>query len=98
MMAAAIALPAGSGLTSAVCSALSLSRASVLRHRAAPTAPPSTRKVRAPSSRALPERERDQVLQHLREPRFPKFISKIDKCLISFMANSCQSAFKTDPA
>jgi len=70
MMAAAIALPAGSGLTSAVCSALSLSRASVLRHRAALTAPPPARKVRAPSSRALPDRERDQVLQHLRDPRF----------------------------
>ena len=70
MMAAAIALPAGSGLTSAVCSALSLSRASVLRHRTALAAPPSARKPRTPSSRALPDSERDQVLQHLREPRF----------------------------
>jgi len=65
MMATAIALPPGSGLTSAVCSALSLSRASVLRHRAALTAPPPLRKARPPSSRALPERERDQVLHHL---------------------------------
>jgi transposase InsO family protein len=70
MMAAAIAPPADSGLTSAVCSALSLSRASVLRHRAALTAPQPARKARAPSSRALPDRERDQVLLHLREPRF----------------------------
>jgi transposase InsO family protein len=70
MMAAAIALPAGSGLTFAVCSALSLSSANVFRHHAALTAPPPARKVRAPSSRALPDRERDQVLQHLREPRF----------------------------
>jgi transposase InsO family protein len=69
MMAAAIALPAGSGLTSAVCSALSLSRASVLRHRKA-LAPPSACKPRSPSSRALPDSERDQVLQHLRAPRF----------------------------
>ncbi len=70
MMATAIALPPGSGLTSAVCSALSLSRASVLRHRAVLTAPPPLRKARPPSSRALPEWERDQVLHHLREPRF----------------------------
>jgi len=70
MMATAIALPAGSGLTVAVCAALSVSRASVLRHRAALTAPPPVRKARAPSSRALPESERDQVLQHLRETRF----------------------------
>ena len=70
MMATAIALPAASGLTAAVCAALSVSRASVLRHRAALTAPLPTRKERAPSSRALPDRERDQVLQHLREPRF----------------------------
>ena len=70
MMATAIALPPGSGLTSAVCSALSLSRASVLRHRAALTAPPPLRKARPPSSRALPEWERDQVLHHLRGPRF----------------------------
>ncbi len=70
MMATAIALPADSGLTASVCAALSVSRASVLRHRAALTAPPPVRKARTPSSRALPENERDQVLQHLREPRF----------------------------
>ena len=70
MMAAAIALPAGSGLTSAVCAALSVSRASVLRHRAALTAPPRAAKPRPPSPRALPEGERAQVLDHLRSPRF----------------------------
>jgi putative transposase len=63
MMVTAIALPASSGLTSAVCSALSLSRASVLRHRAALTDPPSVRKPRPLSARALPQREQDQVLQ-----------------------------------
>jgi transposase InsO family protein len=67
MMAAAIALPAGGGLTSAVCAALSVSRASVLRHRAALAAPP---RARPPSHRALPERERARVLDHLRSPRF----------------------------
>ena len=70
MMAAAIALPAGSGLTTAVCAALEVSRASVLRHRAALTAPPRAVKTRAPSARALPESERGQVLAHLRTPRF----------------------------
>ena len=70
MMAAASALPSGSGLTSAVCSALSLSRASVHRHRSALTAPPRAGKPRPPSARALPENERDQVLAQLRAPRF----------------------------
>jgi transposase InsO family protein len=70
MMAAAIALPSGSGLTSAVCSALSVSRASVLRHRAALNSPPLAVKPRPPSARALPEIERTQVLDHLRAPRF----------------------------
>ena len=70
MMAAASALPSGSGLTSAVCSALSLSRASVLRHRSALTAPHRAVKPRPPSARALPENERDQVLAQLRTPRF----------------------------
>ncbi len=70
MMAVAIALPSGSGLTSAVCSALSLSRASVLRHRSALTAPPRAVKARPPSVRALPDNERDQVLAQLRTPRF----------------------------
>jgi hypothetical protein len=40
MMAAAIALPAGSGLTTAVWAAPAVSRARVLRRRAALTAPP----------------------------------------------------------
>jgi len=70
MMAAAIALPSGSGLTTAVCSALSVSRASVLRHRAALTAPPRTAKPRPLSARALPEIERAHVLDHLRARRF----------------------------
>jgi transposase InsO family protein len=70
MMAAAVALPAGCGLTSAVCSALSVSRASVLRHRAALKAMPRVVKTRAPSARALPEHERNAVLAHLRTPRF----------------------------
>jgi len=70
MMAAAVALPAGSGLTTAVCAALAVSRASVLRHRAALTAPPPTAKPRRPSARALPDIERNQVLAQLRSARF----------------------------
>ena len=69
-MAAAIALPAGSGLTTAVCAALEVSRASVHRHRTALAGPPRVTKPRLLSARALPENERDQVLAHLRTPRF----------------------------
>ena len=39
MMAATIALPAGSGQTTAVCATLNVSRASVHRHRVALAAP-----------------------------------------------------------
>jgi len=69
-MAAAITLPAGSGLTTADCAALEVSRASVHRHRVALSAPSRAAKPRHPVARALPESERDQVLAHLRTPRF----------------------------
>lgn len=69
-MAAVVALTPGSGLTMAVCTALEVSRASVHRHRVALLAPPRAAKQRHPVARALPERERDQVLAHLRTPRF----------------------------
>jgi putative transposase len=69
-MAAAIAVPPGSGLTTAVCAALSVSRASLHRRRTALTALPRETKPRPASARALPESERDQVLAHLRTPRF----------------------------
>ena len=69
-MAAVVALPAHSGLTTAVCAALEVSRASVHRHRAALTGPPRATKPRPASWRALPESERDQVLAYLRTPRF----------------------------
>ena len=70
MMAAVVALTPGCGLTTAVCAALEVSRASVHRHRRALTNPQRAEKQRPPSVRALPERERDQVLAHLRTPRF----------------------------
>ena len=69
-MAAVVALSPASGLTMAVCTALGVSRASVHRHRTALTAPPRPTKPRRPAARALPESERDQVLAHLRLPRF----------------------------
>ena len=69
-MAAVVALIPGSGLTTAVCTALVMSRASVHRHRMALTAPPRPTKPRSPAARALRTSERDQVLAHLRAPRF----------------------------
>ena len=69
-MTAVVALTPGSGLTTAVCAALEVSRASVHRHRTALIAPPRATKPRQPVARALPESERDHVLAHLRTPRF----------------------------
>ena len=69
-MAAVVALSPGSGLTMAACTALEVSRASVHRHRTALLAPPRAAKQRHPVAHALPESERDQVLAHLRTPRF----------------------------
>jgi len=68
--AAVVALAPNGGLTTAACAALSVSRASVHRHRTALTAPPPTLRTRRPSVRALPESERRQVLAYLRLPRF----------------------------
>jgi len=70
MMAAVVALIPSSGLTTAVCTALEVSRASVHRHRRALTHPPRAKKPRSPVARALPDSERDQVLAHLSTPRF----------------------------
>jgi len=69
-MAAAVAVSPASGLTTAVCAALSVSRASLHRHRAALTAPPGPARPRRASARALTQGERDQVLAQLRTPRF----------------------------
>ena len=68
-MAAVVALTPGSGLTTAVCAALEVARASVHPHRRALTDPPRVDKPRAPSVRSLPESERDQVLAQLSTPR-----------------------------
>ena len=65
-----MALTPGSRLTAAICAALEVSRASVHRHKTALTAPPRAERPRAPSLRALPKGEHDQVLAQLRTPRF----------------------------
>ena len=70
MMAAAVALISGSGLTTAVCAALEVSRASVHRHRRALMNPLCAVKQRPSSVRVLLESERDQVLAHLQTPGF----------------------------
>ena len=69
MRTAVVALAPGSGLTTAVCAALEVSRASVHRHRVALLAPSRAAKPRHPVARALPKSERDQVLAHLRTLR-----------------------------
>ena len=69
-MAAVVALTPGNGLTAAVCAALGVSRASVHRHRMALTALLRAEKPRPDSARTLSENARDQVLAHLRLPRF----------------------------
>ena len=70
VMAAVVALSPGSGLTTAVCAAMEVSRASVHRHRTALTAPQRATKPRPLVARALRTSERDQLLAHLRTPRF----------------------------
>ena len=69
-MAAVVALTLSSRLTTAVCAALEVSRASVHRHRVALLAPPRAGNLRPPVARALPESDRDQVLAHRRTPRY----------------------------
>jgi putative transposase len=70
MMQMAIALPAQSGLTAAVCGALGLARASVYRGRARLRQPAVTRPAKARSPRALGSEERSRVLDLLRTERF----------------------------
>jgi putative transposase len=69
-MAVVVALIPGSGLTMAVCTALKVSRTSVQRHRRALTAPQRATKSRPSVARALRTSEQNQVLAHLRTPRF----------------------------
>jgi putative transposase len=69
-MAAVVALSPGSGLTTAVCTALEVSRASVQWHRRALTDPSRATKPRMPVARALRKSDRYQLLAYLRAPPF----------------------------
>jgi putative transposase len=69
-MQMAIALPAKSGLTAAVCAALGLARASVYRGRACLPQSAVARRAKARSPRALGSEERSRVLDLLRTERF----------------------------
>ena len=69
-MQVAIALPAKSGLTAAVCAALGLARANVYRGRACLPQPVVARPAKARSPRALGSEERRRVLDLLRTERF----------------------------
>ena len=69
-MQVAIALPAKSGLTAAVCATLGLARASVYRGRACLSQSAVARPAKARSPRALGSKERSHVLDLLRTERF----------------------------
>ena len=69
-MQVAIALPAKSGLTAAVCAALGLARASVYRGRAGLPQSAVARPAKTLSPRALGSEERSRVLDLLRTERF----------------------------
>jgi hypothetical protein len=63
-------LAPGSGLIAAACTALGLSRASLHRRQAFRGQPPAPVRPRPPPMRALVAKERQVVLDLLREPRF----------------------------
>jgi len=69
-MDAVAALPPDGGLIAAACGALGLSRASFHRRTAAARRPPAPIRQRPSPARALAVRERQAVLDLLREPRF----------------------------
>ena len=69
-MDAVAALPPGGGLVGAACVALGVSRASFHRRSAAARRPPAPIRPRPSPARALAVRERQAVLDLLREPRF----------------------------
>src|SRR5664279_2544449 len=70
MTEAVVALVPASGLTSAACAALGVSRASVQRRRARLTAPPAIVRPRPRPTRALSVPQQRTVLDLLHAPRF----------------------------
>jgi putative transposase len=67
---AVVALAPASGMTTAACVALGVSRASVQRRRARLTAPPAIPRPRPSSARALTAPQQQVVLDLLHAPRF----------------------------
>jgi putative transposase len=67
---AVLALPSGSGLATAVCAALRVSRATVHRRRTALATPPAPPRRRPSPARALTSSQRQAVLDLLHAPRF----------------------------
>lgn len=65
-----MALAPGGGMTAAVCAALGVSRASVMRRRARRTVPTEPPRLRPKPARALSEHQEKAVLDLLHEPRF----------------------------
>ena len=70
MTEAVVAIPPKSGMTSAVCAATGVSRATVHRKRVRLSAPPVAARARPRPPRALNDPQRQQVLDLLSTPRF----------------------------
>ena len=69
-MDAVVAVAPGSGLIAAACAALGLSRASLHRRQSLRTRPQAAVRPRPTPTRALLAKERQGVIDLLREPRF----------------------------
>ena len=76
MTAAVVAIPPKSGMTSPVCAATGVSRATVHRNRARLNAPPEAPRPRPRPVRALNDPQRRQVLDLLCTPRFADRVAK----------------------
>ena len=70
MTEAVVALPPKRGMTTAICAATGVSRATVYRTRARLSAPPVIAGPRPRSARALTEPQQQEVLDVLRVSRF----------------------------
>ena len=76
MTAAVAAIPPKSSMTSAVCAATGVSRATVHRIRSRLNAPPAAARPRPRPVRALNDPQRRQVLDLLSTPRFADRVAK----------------------
>ena len=76
MTAAVMVMPPKTGMTSAVCTATGVSRATVHRKRVRLAAPPVAARLRPRPLRALNDPQRQQVLDLLSTPRFADLVAK----------------------